>query len=86
MKSFIALALVTALATPAMASYGDAISLYGEFVCLVCLYILPGLVASMREHRQMLAIWMLNILLGWTLLGWVAAMVWACTTSRETAA
>ena len=45
----------------------------------------PPKVPKCELFPQMLAIWVLNILLG-TLLGWVAAMVWACTTSRETAA
>ena len=28
---------------------------------------------------------MLNLLLGWTLLGWVAALVWALTNEEKTA-
>jgi len=42
-------------------------------------YILPGVVASSRHKRNAGAIWTLNILLGWTLLGWVGALVWAMT-------
>lgn len=45
---------------------------------LLALYFLPSLVAAMRHHRQAVAIFMLNIFLGWTLLGWVVALVWAC--------
>lgn len=40
-------------------------------------YLLPTLVAAWRKHRQLLAIFLLNLLLGWTTIGWVAAIIWA---------
>ena len=46
---------------------------------LLAMYFLPAGVAALRHHRQAIAIFMLNIFLGWTVLGWVAALVWACT-------
>lgn len=54
---------------------------------LFLLYMLPAIVAS-RRGRAPGAIMVLNILLGWTLLGWVLALVWACTelTPSERAA
>ncbi len=45
------------------------------------IYLLPGIVAAMRNHNNWLAIQVLNVLLGWTLIGWVVAMVWAFTAS-----
>jgi hypothetical protein len=48
---------------------------------LLALYFLPWVVAGYRGHRNAMAIGVLNILLGWTVLGWVAAMVWACTAT-----
>jgi len=46
---------------------------------LVCtslaIYFIPALVAYKREHRQFVAILVLNLLLGWTFLGWVIALV-----------
>jgi Superinfection immunity protein len=33
----------------------------------------------MRGHRQSLAIFILNLLAGWTAIGWIIAIVWACT-------
>ena len=41
------------------------------------LYMLPALVAHHRGHRQTKAIAVLNIFLGWTVLGWIVALVWA---------
>jgi tetratricopeptide (TPR) repeat protein len=41
------------------------------------LYCLPTLIAHARHRRQTTTICLLNLLLGWTLVGWVAALVWA---------
>ncbi|MGI9250118.1 MAG: superinfection immunity protein [Pseudohongiellaceae bacterium] len=51
------------------------------FTCIVALalYFLPFLVANGRGHPQVVAIFALNLLLGWTLLGWIAAFVWSLT-------
>jgi hypothetical protein len=47
---------------------------------LIATYFLPLVIALMRgPHRQTLAIGLLNLLLGWTLVGWVVALVWAVT-------
>lgn len=40
-------------------------------------YFSPLLVAMQREHRSVTGIGILNFLLGWTMLGWVGALVWA---------
>lgn len=42
-------------------------------------YFLPWLVALGRHKRNTVAIFLLNLLLGWTLIGWVIALVWAAT-------
>ena len=41
----------------------------------------PAVVANCRGHHNQGAIFALNLLLGWTLSGWVAAFVWACTNA-----
>jgi hypothetical protein len=46
---------------------------------LLALYLLPGIIAALRRHRNANAIGVLNLLLGWTLLGWIAAFVWSLT-------
>jgi hypothetical protein len=43
------------------------------------LYILPSVIAFKRGHQNAGAILALNLLLGWTFLGWVAALVWSLT-------
>ena len=46
------------------------------------IYFIPSLVASDRGHHNTGAIIVLNLFLGWTLLGWVLALVWASTQVR----
>jgi hypothetical protein len=41
------------------------------------LYFAPAWVALWRVHRHRVAILTLNIMLGWTILGWIGALVWA---------
>ena len=41
------------------------------------LYFLPSIVALVRGRRDTVSIALLNIFLGWTLVGWVIALVWA---------
>jgi uncharacterized membrane protein len=45
----------------------------------VAAYFLPALNARRRGHPQAGAILMLDLFLGWTVLGWVGAMVWSAT-------
>jgi hypothetical protein len=40
-------------------------------------YFLPSLIAGTRRHPHGNAIFLVNLLLGWTLLGWLAALIWS---------
>lgn len=40
-------------------------------------YFLPSIVAFARGKRDAASIFVLNLLLGWTAIGWVVALVWA---------
>jgi predicted membrane protein len=51
---------------------GLGLSLIGLLI-----YFLPTVVALANKKRNSLAIFVLNLLLGWTLVGWVVALVWA---------
>lgn len=46
---------------------------------IAVVYFIPGVIATQRKHKNANAITMLNLLLGWTVLGWVASLVWAMT-------
>lgn len=49
------------------------------------LYFLPSVIAQSNGHKQTSAISALNLFLGWTLLGWVIALVWACIKENNSA-
>jgi hypothetical protein len=49
----------------------------------ILLYFLPGLIASNRRHHNALAIGVFNLFLGWTVLGWVLALVWSLMAVNE---
>lgn len=53
------------------------------FVLGLILYLLPGIIASGRGHKNSTAIWVLTVVLGWTALGWIVALVWSFTNSAE---
>jgi hypothetical protein len=46
----------------------------------VALYFLPAILASKKRNAG--AIFVLNLLLGWTIVGWIAALVWALTADE----
>jgi hypothetical protein len=46
------------------------------------IYFTPAIVANGRRHHNRYAILILDLLLGWTVLGWIIALVWACTRPR----
>jgi hypothetical protein len=60
----------------------------GIFVlCLIglvglCVYFLPTIVASHRRHPSTIGILILNLFLGWSVVGWVASLVWAASGPR----
>jgi hypothetical protein len=44
---------------------------------MIALYLLPVMIASARGVNNTAAIAVVNIFLGWTFFGWIAALVWA---------
>ena len=63
-----------------MDNSGDGVTV---LLVLLAFYFVPSILAFARGHHQRFAVLMLNILLGWTFLFWVFALVWACTAGRE---
>lgn len=50
------------------------------------MYFLPSIVALARSKRDLAGIIVLNFFLGWTMIGWVVALVWALKTDVVAAA
>ena len=50
------------------------------------LYFLPTIVAVMRDHNNAMPIFLVNLLFGWAYgIGWVIALIWACTNNTKKA-
>lgn len=77
-RYFIWVALLSAFATPAWA---DTQSPSGNDLLLMAaaLYFLPFLIALSRGHMSSGAIFLVNLIFGWTALGWVVALIWSFT-------
>jgi hypothetical protein len=54
-------------------------------VFVLAVYLVPTFVAFERRKRNAGAICALNLLLGWTFVGWVVALVWALTLDPKSA-
>lgn len=45
---------------------------------------LPTIIALLRGHDNTFAIFLTNLLLGWTGIGWIIALIWSFTAIRRT--
>jgi hypothetical protein len=62
---------------------GAAILLILLFVVVgVAIYFTPLIIAVARKKSNVVAIGALNVLLGWSLIGWVVALVWALSNEQ----
>ena len=57
----------------------DEVALLIALAIALAFYFLPTIVASSRGHHSAGAVFVLNLIFGWTLLGWVVAFVWSFT-------
>ena len=59
----------------------------GQELLLVLLllmpYFIPSFIAVSRHHRNKTAIIVLNIFVGWSVIGWIIALVWSFTNDKE---
>ena len=47
------------------------------------MYLLPTITAKQRHHNNVAPIALLNILFGWTIIGWFIPLVWSLTDNRS---
>lgn len=47
------------------------------------LYFIPSMTAWVRSHHQLGPIVVVNVLLGWTFVGWVVALAMACSAVKR---
>lgn len=41
------------------------------------IHFLPTIIAGLRGARSVVGIFLLNLFLGWTVIGWVVALIWS---------
>jgi len=61
------------------------VSIVGWFITFVLLfpYFLPTIIAILRRKANTGGIFVLNLLLGWTLIGWIGALVWSLSADAQ---
>lgn len=62
------------------------LSLLVGFAILGPVFLLPTLLAVSRQHPRAFLIALFNAMFGWTVLGWVALLIWASMPQRKTPA
>lgn len=85
MRRLIALPALALLASPAFANNNDG-AVLGVFALLIMLglfalaalvYFVPTFVAYYRKSANMTAVVLVNLLLGWSMIGWIVALILA---------
>jgi hypothetical protein len=86
-KALLALILLTGTAIAVLAQdpglmddgeidFGDPVSILPALLALI-LYFVPTIIAHMRDVQNYAKIIFVNLLLGWTVVGWIAALIWS---------
>ncbi len=47
------------------------------------IHFLPTIVAALRNSRNVVGIFLVNLFLGWTVIGWIVALIWAVTSDPK---
>lgn len=51
-------------------------------IVLIIVYFVPTIVAGIRRRPDFWFIFMFNLLAGWTLIGWIASLIWPKPTEQ----
>lgn len=49
----------------------------------LAIYFLPSIIALSRKKNNAAGIILLNFFLGWTFIGWIVSLIWACLKDNE---
>jgi hypothetical protein len=62
---------------------GGLLLLFTLFLGLSFIYTLPAFISASRNSPNFLAILIINIIFGWTVVGYVAMLIWACVDNIQ---
>ena len=67
-----------------MGSMGNItiVNILASFV-LMCVYLIPYYVGYYNKKRHENMIFWVNLLVGWTVVGWLAVLIWAFAKDRD---
>lgn len=65
-----------------VSTLGTSVRIFIGVILCISIYMLPAGIAFLRGRENTAAIAVLNLFLGWTLVGWVAALVWSIKSTR----
>ena len=71
----------TALSTGNAAAGGVLLLIL--ILAALAIYFLPTIIAGSRHHHQVGAVFAINLLLGWTLIGWAVALAMGMSAKRQ---
>ena len=61
----------------------NLIGFYFVLGSMLGIYIAPFVIAVIRDHHRLPWIGFLNFATGWTIAGWIVALVWSLTAIRQ---
>lgn len=50
---------------------------------LGAIHFLPTIIAALKHSRSVVGIFLVNLFFGWTVIGWIVALIWALSSERE---
>ncbi|MDD2499258.1 MAG: superinfection immunity protein [Geobacter sp.] len=78
---------VVSAADKKAASAGDVAAVGGGLAILalpvLAIYLIPAIIGFIRKKDNKMAILLLNLFLGWSMIGWVVALVWAVSKDKQ---
>ena len=81
---FLTITITAALIGRANADGNEAEDFFiGLGVMSWVLYFVPSIIALLRRHHNLIPIIILNAFLGWTIIGWIVALIWSFTADVE---
>jgi hypothetical protein len=63
----------------------NLIGFYLALGSMLGLYMAPLIIATVRDHHRLPWIGLLNFAAGWTVVGWIGALMWSATPIRQPA-
>ncbi|MGO0686835.1 superinfection immunity protein [Pseudomonas fulva] len=61
----------------------DSTQAFVMLAMAVALYFTPTIIAASRTHPNRVSIMLLNFFLGWTVLGWIASLIWSVSSGGK---